>query len=102
MLKSSLTVSQGEVQERLTSHGRCVRHDLQIKENPRHRERTKRGHKRLFNQALHTLRACVDRTCASENKFKRLLLRFERIQQWHSGMKLMASMLNKLRAFCGT
>ncbi len=33
--------------------------------------------------------------------FKRLLLRFERIQQRHYGMKLMAYTLINLRAFCG-
>ena len=32
----------------------------------------------------------VERTFAWEDKFKRLLLRFERIQQRHYGMKLMA------------
>jgi hypothetical protein len=34
-------------------------------------------------------------------KFKRLLLRFERIQQRHYGMKLLAYTLINLRAFCG-
>ena len=39
---------------------------------------------------------------AWEDKFKRLLLRFERIQQRHYGMKLMAYTLINLRKFCGT
>jgi hypothetical protein len=34
-------------------------------------------------------------------EFKRLLLRFERIQQRHYGMKLMAYTLINLRAVCG-
>jgi hypothetical protein len=34
--------------------------------------------------------------------FKRLLLRFERIQQRHYGMKLLAYTLINLRKFCGT
>jgi hypothetical protein len=72
-----------------------------IKENPRNRQTTKRGRKRLFNEAIHTLRARVERTFAWEDKFKRLLLRFERIQQRHYGMKLMAYTLINLRAFCG-
>ena len=72
-----------------------------IKENPRHRKRPKRGRKRLFNAAIHTLRLCVEQTFAWEDKFKRLLLRFERIQQRHYGMKLMAYTLINLRAFCG-
>jgi len=72
-----------------------------IKENPRHRKTTKRGRKRLFNAAIHALRAQVERTFAWEDTFKRLLLRFERIQQRHYGMKLMAYTLINLRAFCG-
>jgi Transposase DDE domain len=68
-----------------------------IKENRRHRKTTKRGRKRLFNEAIHALRARVERTFAWEDKFKRLLLRFERIQQRHYGMKLMAyTLINSL------
>src|SRR5215475_408766 len=33
-----------------------------ITENPRHRKTTKRGRKRLFNAAIHALRAQVERT----------------------------------------
>src|SRR6266849_7582839 len=73
-----------------------------IKENPRNRKTTKRGRKRFFNAAIHALRMRVERTFAWEDKFKRLLLRFERIQQRHYGMKLMAYTLINLRAFCGT
>ncbi len=73
-----------------------------IPENPRNRKRTKRGRKRFFNAALHALRMCVERTFAWEDKFKRLLLRFERIQQRHYGMKLMVYTLINLREFCGT
>jgi len=73
-----------------------------IKENPRHRKTTKRGRKRLCNAAIHALRARVERTFAWEDKFKRLLLRFERIQQRHYGMKLMAYTLINLRGFCVT
>ena len=43
-----------------------------IPENPRKRKRTKRGRKRLFNRAIHTLRDRVERTLAWEDKFKRL------------------------------
>jgi hypothetical protein len=49
--------------------------------------------------ALTTTR--VERTFAWEDKFKRLLLRFERIQQRHYGMKLLAYTLINLREFCG-
>jgi transposase len=72
-----------------------------IKENPRNRKHMKRGRKRLFNEALHALRTRVDRTFAWEDKFKRLLLRFEHIQQRHFGMKLLAYTLINVREFCG-
>ena len=61
----------------------------------------KRGRKRLFNAAIHALRMRVERTFAWEDKFKRLLLRFEHIQQRHYGMKLLAYTMINLRAFCG-
>src|SRR5216683_3241522 len=73
-----------------------------IKENPRNRKTTKRGRKRLFNAVIHALRMRVERTFAWEDTFKRLLLRFECIQQRHYGMKLMAYTLVNLREFCGT
>jgi len=73
----------------------------QLKENPRNRKTPKRGRKRFFNEAIHALRMRVERTFAWEDKFKRLLLRFERIQQRHYGMKLVAYTLINLRAFCG-
>jgi transposase len=72
-----------------------------MKENLRNRKTTKRGRKRFFNEAIHALRMRVERTFAWEDKCKRLLLRFERIQQRHYGMKLMAYALINLRAFCG-
>jgi transposase len=72
-----------------------------IKENPRNRTTTKRGRQRLFNAMIHALRMRVGRTFAWEDKFKRLLLRCERIQQRHYGMQVMAYTLINLRAFCG-
>jgi transposase len=73
-----------------------------IPENPRNRKTTKRGRKRLFNAVIHTLRDRVERTFAWEDKFKRLRLRFEHLQRWHYGMKLMAYTLIYLRRFCAT
>jgi transposase len=72
-----------------------------IKENPRNRKAPKRGRKRLFNKAIHALRERVERTFAWEDKFKRLLLRFEHIQRRHYGMKLMAYTMINVRRFCG-
>jgi transposase len=71
-----------------------------ITENPRNRKSPKRGRKRLFNAAMHALRERVERTFAWEDKFKRLLLRFEHIQQRHYGMKLLAYTLINMRRFC--
>jgi transposase len=73
-----------------------------IPENPRNRKTTKRGRKRFFNAAIHALRDRVERTFAWEDKFKRLLLRFEHIQHRHYGMKLMAYTLINVRRFCAT
>ncbi len=72
-----------------------------LKENPRNRKRTKRGRQRLFNETIQALRTRVDRTFAWEDKFNRLLLRFEHMQQGHFGMKLLAYTLIKVRQFCG-
>jgi hypothetical protein len=74
---------------------------LNIKANPRNRKTPKRGRKRLFDAVIYSLRLCVERTFAWEDKFKRLLLRFEFIQRRHYGMKLMAYTLINLRHFCG-
>jgi hypothetical protein len=63
---------------------------IPIKENSRNRKTPKRGRQRLFNAAIHALRARVERPFAWEDKCKRLLLRFEPIQQRPYGMKLLA------------
>ena len=88
-----------------THHRKCIFNAgliPNITENPRNRKTTKRGRKRFFNEAVHALRMRVERTFAWEDTFKRLLLRFEHIQQQHYGMKLMAYTLIHLRQFCGT
>ena len=74
---------------------------LNVKENRRNRKAPTHRRKRLFNAAIHSLRLCVERTLAWEDKFKRLLLRFEFKQQRHYGMKLTAFILINLRPFCG-
>jgi hypothetical protein len=72
-----------------------------IKEHPRNRKRSKRGRKRFFNETIHALRMRIERALAWEDKFQRLLLRFERLQQRHYGRKLLAYTLINLREFCG-
>ena len=73
-----------------------------IKENPRNRKKTKRGRKRLYDEAIFEERfRTVERVFAWEDKFKRLLLRFERISFHHFGLKLLAYTMINLRHFCG-
>jgi len=72
-----------------------------IKENPRNRQKPKRGRKRFFDEIRYKLRFTVERTFAWEDKFKRLLLRFETTQVRHLGFKLLAFTLINLREFCG-
>jgi transposase len=71
-----------------------------IKENPRNRKNPKRGRKRFFDPAIYAWRYTVERTFAWEDKFKRLLIRFERLNQRHLAMKLMAFTQINLRVFC--
>ena len=73
-----------------------------IKENPRNRKQNKRGRKRLFSEQIYDERfQTVERVFAWEDKFKRLLLRFERISFHHFGLKLLAYTMINLRHFCG-
>lgn len=71
-----------------------------IPENKRNRKKPKPGPKRFFDADIHKLRLAVERTFAWEDKFKRLLLRFERIQSRHLSFKQIAYALINLRAFC--
>lgn len=72
-----------------------------IKENPRNRKKQKPGPKRFFRESIFKERfQTVERTFAWEDKFKRLLLRFERISLLHLGMKHIAYALINLRHFC--
>ena len=72
-----------------------------IKENKRNRKYTKRGRKRLFDEEIFEERlSTVERVFAWEDKFKKLLLRFERISLHHFGLKLLAYTMINLRHFC--
>ncbi len=71
-------------------HGMCHAGLIpNITESPR-KKTTKRGRKRHFDAAIQALRMQVERTLAWEDTCQRLWLRFERLQQRHSGMKLLA------------
>jgi hypothetical protein len=61
-----------------------------IIESPRKRKTTKRGRTRRFDAGIHALRMRVERTLAWEDTGQRLVLRVERLQQWHSGMQWLA------------
>jgi transposase len=84
---------------------RCSVHNAglkpNIKENPRNRQKPKRGRKRFFDAGLYRRRFTVERTFAWKDKFKRLLLRFETKPIHHLGFKLLAFTLINLRTFCG-
>ena len=72
-----------------------------IKRNKRNRKAKKRGPKRFFDPDIWIERLhIIERTFAWEDKFKRLLLRFERISANHFGMKLLAYAMINLRNFC--
>lgn len=71
-----------------------------IKENPRNRKTIKRGRKRFFDEALYQVRFTIERVFAWEDKFKRLVLRYETKRKRHLGFKLIAFCLINLREFC--
>jgi transposase len=58
----------------------CFNHGLvpNIAENKRNRQTPKRGRKRLFNAQLYRQRFCIERSFAWMDKFRALLIRFDR------------------------
>lgn len=72
-----------------------------IPENSRGRKTAKRGRKRIFDADIFAERfRTIERVFAWEDKFRRLLLRFERLSKVHYGFKLLAYTLINLRHFC--
>jgi len=72
-----------------------------INENRRGRKTPKPGPKRLFVPAIFKERfRTIERVFAWEDKFKRLLLRFERISKLHYALKSLAYTMINLRHFC--
>jgi hypothetical protein len=62
-----------------------------INANPRGRRSSKRGRKPLFNPAIFKERFnTIERVFGWEDKFRRLLLRFERLSQLHYAFKALA------------
>ena len=72
-----------------------------IQENRRGRKTPKPGPKRIFVPAIFKERfRTIERVFAWEDKFKRLLLRFERISGLHYALKSLAYTMIDLRHFC--
>jgi hypothetical protein len=69
--------------------------------NPRGRKTPKRGRKPIFDAAIFQERfRTIERVFAWEDKFRRLLLRFERLSQLHYALKSLAYTMINLRHFC--
>jgi hypothetical protein len=72
-----------------------------INANPRGRKAAKRGRKPLFNLAIFKERFnTIERVFGWEDKFRRLLLRFDRLSQLHYAFKTLAYTMINLRHFC--
>ena len=72
-----------------------------INENRRGRKTKKRGRKQIFDPAIFDERfRTIERIFAWEDKFKRLLLRFEFISDLHYAFKTLAYTMINLRHFC--
>ena len=72
-----------------------------IPENPRGRKAPKRGGKLRFDPAIFEERfRTIERVFAWEDKFRRLLLRFERLSPVHYAFKTLAYTMINLRHYC--
>ena len=72
-----------------------------INANPRSRKTFKRGRKPLFNSAIFKERFhTIERVFGWDDKFRRLLLRFDRLSQLHYAFKTLAYTMINLRHFC--
>ena len=72
-----------------------------INPNPRGRKQPKRGRKPIFDPAIFEERfRTIERVFAWEDKFRRLLLRFERISGLHYAFKTLAYTMINLRHYC--
>ena len=71
-----------------------------INPNPRGRKFTKRGRKPIFDEAIFQERFnTIERVFGWEDKFRRLLLRFERLSHLHYAFKSLAYAMINLRHF---
>ena len=71
-----------------------------INSNKRNTKKNKRGRKPIFDSAIFAERFnTIERVFGWEDKFKRLLMRFERISKLHYGLKTLAYTMINLRHF---
>ena len=71
-----------------------------INPNKRNSKKTKKGRPPLFSESIFKERfQTIERVFAWEDKFKRLLMRFERYSQNHYGLKTIAYTMINLRHF---
>jgi transposase len=72
-----------------------------INPNPRGRKAPNRGRKPFFDEAIFKERFnTIERVFGWEDKFRRLLLRFERLSHLHYALKSLAYVMINLRHFC--
>ena len=72
-----------------------------INPNPRGRKTPKRGRKPLFEPWIFEERfSTIERVFGWEDKFRRLLLRFDRLSHLHYAFKTLAYTMINLRHFC--
>jgi transposase len=72
-----------------------------INPNPRGRKQPKRGRKPFFDPAIFEERFyTIEHVFAWEDKFRRLLLRFDRLSQLHYAFKTLAYTMINLRHYC--
>jgi hypothetical protein len=72
-----------------------------IPENSRGRKKPKRGRKQRFNPAIFEERfRTIERVFAWEDRFRRLLLRFEHLSQVHYAFKTLVYTMINLRHYC--
>jgi transposase len=70
----------------------CFNHGIipNIKNNPRNQKNKKRGRKRLFNEFIYQHRFAIERTFAWIDKFRTLIIRYERKLIYWRGFHLLA------------
>jgi hypothetical protein len=72
-----------------------------INPNSRGRKTPKRGRKAFFDPSIFEERFnTIERVAGCEDKFPRLLLRFDRISQLHYAFKTLAYTMINLRHYC--